>query len=337
MSELATTSTTDGGPQPPPGDACDDAVAILGRTWRGTLDAATADLATTPVPGLGACAIDGPDVFVRRRIDRRADVTISAMGKGTTEADGFVPRIAVVDATCSNGLACAAAGLPVRLLDVAAGTELVIAVAIAEADVASAAVPIEATLAIAERDVLPMGAACPPAAGSDGGRCEAGTACIADDAGVSSCTAVAGDTCARAIAIDLGAEPQLATIDPAVPYSDAHAHACAGERRRDVVFDVHWDASAGSLEVSSTAPGVALAARAPACTPDAERACDAGLATGARIVVPPQSMDIASAYVFVELPADEGDLALDDDTTGEGSEVGPFEVAFAVVAAGERG
>lgn len=324
VSELGTSSTTDG-PMPPPGDACDDAVAIPGRTWRGTLDAATADLAGGGVLTLDeACATGGPDVFVRRRIAQRADVTITAQGSG------FVPRIVVLDGTCSNDLTCAT-GLPARLLDVAAGSELVIAVAIADADVATVAVPIEATLAIAEREVLAAGAACPPTADVDGGRCEAGTACIVDELGAATCTAIAGDTCASALEIAVGA-PLVQTIDPATLYSDAHAHSCAGDRRREVVLHATWDGSAGSLEVSTAAPGVALAARAPACTPDAERACEAASATGARIVVPPNASGVASAYVFVELPAEAGDPA-----PGEPSELGPFDVAMELVAAGERG
>jgi hypothetical protein len=329
MSELGT-SSTDATLQAPPGDACDDAVAVLGRTWRGSLDGATADLAMSDVIGLERCTVDGPDVFVRRRIDRRADVTITAAGTG------FVPQVAVIDGSCSNAWVCAPAGLPAQILDVAAGTELVIAVAIAQDDVAAATTPVEATLAIAEREVLSAGASCPTAAGSDGGRCEAGTACVAADAGASTCTPIAGDTCGRAIEVDLGTARHVATIDPALPYSDAHAHACAGERRRDVVFRVHWDGSAGSLDVSTAAPGVALAARAPACTLDAAHACDDGVDDGARIVVAPHSADAASAYVFVELPA-EGDLALDEETGGESSELGPFEVAFMVAATGERG
>lgn len=327
MSELGS-STTDAGPTPPPGDACDDAVTIQGRTWRGTLDEALPDLANGSVVGLDdACTMYGPDVFVRRRIPQRADVTIHA------EGSGFVPQIAVLDGTCSNGLACAT-GLPTTVLDVAAGSELVIAIAISSRDAKTIVSPIEATLTIEEREVLSAGAACPAAAGVDGGRCEAGTACVLDELGASTCTAIAADTCASAIAIEVDA-PVVHVIDPAVPYSDAHAHSCAGLRRRDVVLLATWDASAGSLAVQTDVPGVALAARTPECTPDAEQACVAAAASGARIVVPPKTSGIAAAYVFVELPQDPSDQS--DPASGEPSELGPFAVAFELVAAGERG
>lgn len=318
--ELAT-STGDGGPTQAEGDVCTAALEVGVGAHEGSLYNAAADLAAAIAAediDAPSCAFDGPDVFLRHRVTTGADVTVTAQG------EGFVPAVAILDAGCTRAFACAA-GLPTSMLDVAAGTELTIAVGIAADDpmlgVAMGPDDLRFRVDVVERPVIATGEGC----GLLGqGRCETGSACMPDDGGGSRCTPVPGDTCASATDLAIDGTPVVVAVDPAVPYSDAHQHPCAGARRRDRVVHVTWTASGGTLFASTAAADVALAVRGPGCAAAEALACATEGATGTRVEV-----DVGSpggAFVFVELPA--------DDPGGDGSELGPFDVEFALLPPG---
>ncbi len=315
--ELAT-STGDGGPVQAEGDVCAAALGVGLGTHDGSLYNAAADLAAAieadAVEALD-CPFDGPDVFLRHTVSANADLTVTAAG------EGFVPRVAILDAGCTTAFACSA-GLPTSMLDVSAGTELSIAVGIAadEPAVSAATGPdqLRYRVEIVEREVIATGEGC----GLLGqGRCETGSACTPDELGGSRCTPVPGDTCASATELVLDDTPRVVTVDSAVPYGDAHQHACAGARRRDRVVHVTWSAPSGTLVTSTAAADVALAVRGPGCAAAEALACANAGAAGTRVEVDVDGP--GGAFVFVELPV--------DDPTGDGSELGPFDVEFALV------
>lgn len=312
-SELATSSSTGAAPELA-GDQCDSAPAIVTSVHEGTLFAAAADLAIESVIG---CGIDGGDVFVRVTTSARVDVTVTAVGSG------FVPGVAIVGSSCTEAFACAS-GLSATALDVAAGTELAIAIGIGADDPALAAAAAPEDLAfelrIETNAVLASGAAC----GLPGqGRCATGTMCLADDEGIATCTIVEGDTCATATEVELTAGSAIVMVDPAVPYSDAHQHECAGARRRDRVLHVQWPAPGGTLVASTTAPDVGLAMRGPGCTVTEALACTAASESGA--VIETIVDGAGGAFVFVELPAD------DPAAESGGDVVPPFDVVLDLV------
>lgn len=292
-SEIATTSSTGDAPEIE-GDTCESAPVVATSVYTGTLFAAAADLA---IPSADGCEMDGADAFIRVITAARADVTVAAKGSG------YSPSVAIVGPSCTEALACAT-GLPATALDVPAGTELVIAIGVGKDDAALAAATAPEDLAyeltIATTGVLPSGASC----GLPGqGRCVTGTACLADEEGRSTCTIVEGDTCASATPIDLGAGSATVTVDPAVPYSDAHQHGCSGARRRDRVLHVQWPAPGGTLVASTTAPDVALAIRGPGCAASEAIACAAATDDGASVEA--ITGGAGGAFVFIELPADD--------------------------------
>jgi hypothetical protein len=291
--ELATTSSTGDAPEIV-GDLCMSAPALTGTVHEGTLFGTGADLA---IDG-DTCRMDGADAFVRFRVTGRADVTVTAQGHG------FAPTVALVGPSCTEAFACTV-GVPATALDVAADTELVIAVGIAADDpaLASAAAPEDLgfSLRIETRAVLAIGESC----GLPGqGRCASGTACLPNEDDANVCTLVAGDTCASAtpIPIELGSGATTVTVDPSVPYDDAHHHTCAGARRRDHVLLVQWPSPGATLAVTTTTADVALAVRAPGCIASDEIACDSPAKSGASIEA---HVAGSSAFVFVELPADD--------------------------------
>lgn len=311
------TSTGDGGPVQAEGDVCTAALDIGRGTHDGSLYNAAADLAAAieaadvEAPG---CPFDGPDVFLRYTVSANADVTVSA------EGEGFVPQVAILDAGCTTAFACGA-GLPASMLDVSAGTELSIAIGVAADEPALAAATgpdqLRYRVEIVERAVIATGEGC----GLLGqGRCETGSACTPDELGGSRCTAVPGDTCASATELVLDDTPHVVMVDPAVPYSDAHHHPCAGARRRDRVVHVQWSAPGGTLVASTTAADVALAVRGPGCAAAEALACATAGTAGTRVEVDVDGP--GGAFVFVELPA--------DDPAGDRSELGPFDVEFAL-------
>lgn len=315
--ELAT-STGDGGPVQAAGDVCAAALDVRPGAHEGSLYNAAADLAAAlEADGVDApgCPFDGPDVFLRHTVTANADVTVTAQG------EGFVPLVAILDAGCTASFACGA-GLPMSMLDVAAGTELSLAIGVAaDAPALAAALgpdDLRFRVDVVERQVIGTGQGC----GLLGqGRCETGSACMPDDLGGSRCTQVPGDTCASATELLLDDAPVVVSVDPAVPYSDAHQHPCAGARRRDRVIHVQWPAPGGTLVVSSTADDVALAVRGPGCAAAEALACATEGAAGTRVELGVDGP--GGAFVFVELPA--------DDPAGDGSELGPFDVEFALV------
>lgn len=303
----------------PPGEAtdlCRDAPSVDAGRHYGTLRGNLSVLS-------GACGGGGPDAFVLLDVPIRADVELSAVGVG------FSPKVGVLGAGCSDDwsratLACTQ-GIGTWLLDVAAGSQLLVSVGIDPDDPmlqlpapAEGDDPLNFALDIALRTVLEAGEQCEPASR---GRCGIGTACVAPDSdkpGMTDppvCTAIEGDTCALAPRLPVGFGTTLVQISPAVPHTDAHAHTCTGAHRpeRVVALDLPASEVARRLVVTSKSEAIGLAIRAASCVSEAERDCAAPSAGGVQVQAEIAATDDDRVFVFVELPP----AAVPGDSGGE--------------------
>ncbi len=294
-----------GDPSPGMGDVCEVAPRVEEGPYQATLRGLSSTLG-------GVCGNGGPEGFVRLMVPRRADVRLEAHGAAYSPIVGVLPGC--VGDWDDRSLLCTQ-GLPGWILDVAAGTELFVAVGIEPDHPAIATIPEDGSdllafvLHVGLREVLTEGEMC---AFEGLGRCESGTACIEDEAGVARCTALEGDTCASAEELSLSLGTTMQVIDPQAPHTDAHIHACGGARRIDQVFRLRAaDAlePGGSVEISTTAPEIGLAVRGPGCLPGEEIACAPGDIDGAHVIVDDLSKTLevgGSLFVFVEMPPGSG-------------------------------
>lgn len=306
-------------------DQCEPAPEIGPARHYGSLRGNAAELG-------GACGLGGPDAFLRLSVPRRSDVWLQAYGVG------FVPRVGVLPHTCttdwaSRTLLCTE-GVGAWLLDVAAGSSLVVSVGVDEdhpvldeAPPTQGPDPLEFALDVELRNVLEPGEACLPAGV---GRCGSGTACLPvpppDDApeapsGPAVCTTLPGDTCQTAVAVAVGTGVTTVEIDPTVPQTDAHAHSCGGARSRERVLRLALPgAGPHALEARVDHPGVGLALRAPGCLVEDERGCvDPDAPAPAVLAV---ELGGSEAFLFVELP-DHEPGADDGGSSGSGTSGGP--------------
>lgn len=285
-------------------DRCADARTVGAGRWYGTL----ADHRSSEG---GSCGLGGPDAFVGLEVPIRADLRVFA------QADVWIPRVGVYAGPCGNdwahrGLACTR-GLPQWIQDLPAGTELHVVVGTDPDDPVlerarqeeDASNLLTFALDLAFRPVLAEGEGC---AGT--GRCEAGTVCTSGESpGSETCVAVEGDTCGRAVDVELGPGSTFVLVDPARPYADHHAHGCVGARRPEKVFRLRWapgaTGSAQRLTVTADAADVGLALRTPECAVEQEVACATGQDGPARLEAGLGSAGVA--YLFVELRADVED------------------------------
>lgn len=295
-----------------PGDRCGDPITAAIGSFVVTLHDAASDLD-------GACGLGGPDVFARLGIARRADLRVSARGRG------FVPRVGILGG-CTHDweghtLGCSD-GLPTTVLDMPAGSDVLLAIGIAADDPVLATADGDDDLLVevqtSLRPVLSLGERC----AEDRGRCETGTSCTPADDGVARCVAIAGDTCASAEVVVLTAgEPQSIAIDPAIVQTDAHAHGCIGARRPDRVLRLELPPSLpadSSLAITTDALEIGLAARGPGCLASDEIACAVPTAAGTALVVDDVGAVLGAGrtvFAFVELPA--ADAAVMGDGAGE--------------------
>jgi len=311
------TSST-GGPDVP-GDRCDEAVAVEPGRRYGSLAGAQPDAG-------GICGTDGPAVFLQVAIDRRADLEVNAVG------EGFAPIVAVLE-TCGEPrreLACTQ-GLPTTVLDLSAGSDPIVAIAVSPEDPALENDGLAFAVDLDLRAVLGIGEACEPA---HRGRCETGSACLPDDEDVARCTALVGDTCASAEPHALAsAAPLEVTIDPIELQTDAHHHSCTGARRAERVLRLALpdDLAPGTaLRITTDAADVGLAVRGATCLPDDELGCAAPSDAGIVLAVADVPGRIGSdhaLYLFVELPMDAGEI----DPTPTQGELAPFAVTIELV------
>lgn len=285
-------------------DVCLSAPVTPPGRYEGTLAGKT--------PSGGACGEGGPEVFFRIDVARRSDVRVSAQG------DGFAPRLGVFGNDCAvpfgeGGLLCTT-GTAGWVTDVAAGTELYVALGATTAEVESSRTGRYA-LEVSTRSVLSVGAPCGPATW---GRCETGSACLGvDEDAPSECTEISGDRCGNAIALSVPRGESGVTIDDVALHTDAHHHSCGGERTAERVYRLELPTVSDDavLRISGDAVS-ALAARAPTCLLEDERGCAASSeATPSLDLVGPLP---DAMYLFVELP--EGDP--------DASEVTPAIVRF---------
>ncbi len=262
------------------------------------------DLANKDSNGGGACGQGGPDVFFKLEVTHRADVFVAATGQG------YEPRVGVFGSDCAArfsdaGLLCTQ-GVPGWILDVAAGTELFVAVG-ADADSLPASLdglPFELELDV--RSVLSVGEACEPASR---GRCEGGSLCLptpvdeleaSGELGGSRCTAIVGDTCASAIEVEVDRGETALVVEADAVHTDAHTHGCAGARTSERVYRLQLPEISDATRLEVHAPeAAALAARGPTCLPAEQRACEHDPRDESLILQPPPSRTL---YLFVELP-----------------------------------
>lgn len=300
-------------------DQCELAPEIGAGRHYGSLRGNAAELS-------GACGLGGPDGFFRLEVTRRSDVWLQGYGVG------FVPRVGVLPHACtsewaSRTLLCTE-GVGSWLLDVAAGSSLVVSIGTDEDDPlldqpppTQGPDPLGFALDVELRNVLEPGEPCQP---PGVGRCGSGTACLpippeedVPDAppGPSVCTVLEGDTCETAVVVAVNTGVTVVEIDPATPQTDAHAHSCGGARRRERVLRLELPGDGPhAVEARVDRPGVGLALRAPGCSVEDERGCVDPDGTPAVLAV---EVSGDAAFLFVELPTVEG--GTDDGGSSSGS------------------
>jgi hypothetical protein len=314
-------------------DLCERAPVIGPARHQGTLRNRGAELG-------GACGLGGPDVFFRLDVPRRSDVWLQAYGVG------FSPRVGVLPHACTTDWAhrtlLCNEGVGAWLLDVAAGSSLVVSVGVDDehpvldqAPSLEGPDPLGFALDVVLRNVLEVGEPCLPAGV---GRCGSGTACLpapppADEPAEASpgpavCTVLEGDTCQTAVAVPVATGVTVVEIDPTVHHTDAHAHSCGGARRRERVLRLGLPGpGAHAVEIRVDHPDVGLALRAPGCLVEDERGCvEPGAAMLAVEVRGPE------AFLFVELPLAEDGAGDGSSSTGRAGDDEPGEEAPIVVA-----
>lgn len=242
----------------------------------------------------GACGQGGPDVYFHIEIERRSDVRVSAVG------DGFEPRVGVFGNDCAlpfdeGGLLCTT-GVPGWVSDVAAGTDLFVAVGAANAQVERSPTG-TFELDVRTRDVLDEGEPC----GNEAwGRCEGGTACLESE-GPAVCVQIPGERCGNAIELQLSRGATALSIDATTIHTDDHRHGCGGARVRDRVYRLTLPTVSQDAILRAEGENVlALAARGPTCLTSDEEACAAESDGTPSFEIPGPLPPIV--YLFVELP-----------------------------------
>lgn len=272
----------------------------------------------------GACGLGGPQVFFSVDLDSDADLFVTA------HAESFVPRIELLRAACEPGYGyqCRDAS-PATLYGVRGGTRIVGSVGIDPLDPALEAMegqdadPLVFELEI---DIRPIYGEGEPCGANTIGRCDGGLTCEIAPDGYERCAVLLGDTCARALSVELPAPGAVTELDLDLTgepgkAGDRHQHSCGGLRSRDWVYRIDRLAleSLAALpgehrvELSSSQAGLSAALRGPGCISAAERAC------AEEISLMPLSLDpeqlIAGpdgdTYLIVELPQEgEGVISL---------------------------
>ncbi len=245
----------------------------------------------------GACAQGGPDVYFRIEIERRSDVWVSALG------DGYEPRVGVFGNDCAMpfdeaGLLCVS-GVPGWVSDVPAGTDLFIAVGASNSDVEGSRTG-TFELDVATRNVLEVG----ERGGEEAwGRCETGSTCavLEGSEGAQACVSIPGDRCGNAIDFDVDHGTASLSIEPGFVHTDAHRHACGGERSVERVYRLLLPEVSAEATLRIEGDDVlALAARGPTCLPEEERDCSAR-PEGTPVLTLSGELP-RTLYLFVELP-----------------------------------
>ncbi len=303
-----TSSTGDVLPPPP---MAEESCALAPTVDPGRISGSLRDIEV----GVGVCGVAGPTTYLQVAPGLDADVIVSA------NAAGFSPRLGIAPDGCVAGREFACGGDDtLELRDVAAGTVLTVAIGAAATDPGLAAPPpmdgsadpLDFTVDIGLRRILDLGERCLP---ESRGRCPGGSLCavpVGGDPGDLSawvCEPLAGDTCASAELLRIDAPDGEFSVDPALPQTDAHAHACTGEGLLERVLRLQLDTPlppGARLEVS-TKVAVGLAARGPGCTEAAEIAC-AEAESGLTLMIEDLEGFVAAQadpYLFVEWPASE--------------------------------
>lgn len=314
------------------GDDCEttELLASSSRSFALNLRQAAAD----PRGIASSCGLTGPELFVRVRVDTRADLRLRARGRE------FTPQLAVLPPGCIAGeldeerpLACANDGLPITLSDLRAGTELLVVVGVRADDAALASDlsedglvdALDVELEIEQRAVLAEGERCEPLSPT---RCETGTACIAEiededsAVAIARCRRLAADSCAAPGELELSlTETTELVIASDELHSDAHSHACAGWRRPERVEQLRLPAElpeTATLQVRVDDARVGLALRRSDCEPSTALACAppsedaAELSFGGDGSLAALAQAGADPLLFIELPRErDADIAVE--------------------------
>jgi hypothetical protein len=294
---------------------CNEAPIFSPGLYEGALRGADEDFG-------GACGLGGPQVFFAVDVQSRSDLFMAV------HAETFTPRVELLSAQCVEGNAyqCRDAS-PATLYSVRGGTRIVGSIGIDPLDPAlleeGGDDPLAFQLEIDLRPVYAQGEPCGP---NTIGRCDGGLSCEIAQDGYRRCEVLEGDTCARALEVDLpppGSTTALEldlSADPGKA-GDRHEHSCTGVRSRDWVYrldraqleDLAALEGEHRIELSSAYPELGAAVRGPGCRASDERACTQEISTATLSVDPAaltQGPD-GDAYIFVELPDDaEGVISL---------------------------
>ncbi len=254
--------------------------------------------------GGGACGTGGPDMFFRIRVERRSDLRVFAVG------DGFTPRIGVFGNDCAvpfedSGLLCTT-GVPGWVSDVAAGTEVYVAVGASQSEIDASGTG-AFRLDVRARDVLSLGEPCSNEAW---GRCAGGTQCAVPSGTQEPavCIAIPGDRCDSAIILEVDRGATALSIEPGVVHTDAHRHTCGGDRIPERVYRLELPAVSAEATLRIEGERIdALAVRGPTCLPQEERACGADLE--GRPAIELEGPLPRTLYLFAEFAADESELS----------------------------
>ncbi|MEZ4454238.1 MAG: hypothetical protein R3B09_32590 [Nannocystaceae bacterium] len=313
----ATAGETEGQPLPSPAPLCATAPTIGQGHYVGTLR----DVGVEPI---GVCGQAGPVTYLRVATDLHVDLKVTATGVG------FTPRVDVAPAECIAGLtvACGLDGA-LAVPDLLAGSVWLVRIGAAFDDPALALPipldgspdPLTFTVDVDLQRVLDPGDVCVDDPDATGGRCPAGTLCLAtadpdDDPALRICTLLDGDTCESAAPLALDALAGSLPIDLDAPQSDAHTQSCAGAGTRERVLRAELSADfppASTLTLRVDTPGVDLAVRSPTCDLVDELACEVGGIDGVEVVLDDPAMLAAAGlrpWIFVEIADDASGSAL---------------------------
>ena len=264
----------------------------------------------------GACGLGGPQLFFGVEVEQDSDLFVEVA------AESFAPRLELLSAQCipQRSLQCSDEA-SVAMVDLRAGTRVLGSVGIdpsdaALTDEALADDPLAFELRVELRPVFAADQVC-----GDHlvGRCTAGTHCAQDPTGVERCLPVAGDTCARALTLELPTVGETLALDidlggEAGLIDAHHVSSCGGGDTREMVYRLdrsELEALAAQVgehrvQLSASQPGVLAAVRGPGCRAPAELDCSEEI-SGAPLSLDPAALvgtKDGDAYLLVELPND---------------------------------
>ena len=308
-------------------NSCTEAPVVVSGYWQG-------NFSEIAYQEHSFCGVRGPAMFVRIEVPRRSDLIVEVQGAKSW------PSLAILPEGCEEGqeLACTSM-LPLAMEEIAAGTQLVLAVLLSEEDplfeqeiTPDPQVEREAMgigLKIQLRAVLAEGDLCHPVSL---GRCERGSACSpAAEGGAAQeptyrCRQLAGDTCTAPYSLQLGEELMEEGVTISLrseeEHSNAYVHQCTGHRQAEAVYQLELSqdllpllSPSSRLQISSQSKNVGIAVRGSDCLEEQELGCEPGQESGTVLDIAGLATMVENGeqpFVFVEIPS--------EFSTGEGNQ-----------------